>query len=361
MKVKLVSEEKIHTEKPIEELWLQLRLFESEFYSRQFLKEKYPDASEEELNKLSVIFSSNIKQAYEYYSAASHVSILTSPLLYYYGMMCLTNVLWHSLNKTNDISEDHGLYSNSDGSDHLLSNEYVKVHKKGSFPALHSCFSEIPIKENLKFNIKDILSLIPDLQILYENIYKESSRSLKLTRSLNPKHSSVFKQNIYDYTIVHNDNIYLQEFSKDHYDFLKHYGQQTHSYLPFDICQMAGSYANNLLDYPFQKSITGEIYFTFPINAENTFYEIPEASAHFMVMHCLGMLVRYEPVKWLQIVSGKLSSDINLISQFIEVSKRKFPNVILNGLLGKEVQFIMAEDNYVKSETFLGGFIKALD
>lgn len=352
MRVKIVSEVKIRTEKPLEELWLQLRLFESEYYSRQFLKEKYPDIMDEELDNLSIIFSSNIKQAYEYYSAASSVSILTSPLLYYYGMMCLTNVLWHSLNKTNDISKDHGLYSKSDGSDHLLSNEYVIAHKKGSFPALHSCFSEIPIKENLKFYIKDILSLIPDLQILYENIYKESSRSLKLTRSIEPTDSLMFIQTIYNYTIVYNNNIYLQEFSKYHCDFLKHYGQQTHSYLPFDICQMAGSYTNNLLYYPFQKSITGEIYFTFPINAENTFYEIPEASAHFMVMHCLGMLVRYEPVKWLQIVSGKLSSDINLISQFIEVSKRKFPNMILNGLLGKEVQFIMAEDNYVKPDLF---------
>lgn len=352
MRVKLVSEEKIRTEKPLEELWLQLRLFESEYYSRQFLKEKYHDISDEELNKLSATFTSNIKQAYEYYSAASSISILTSPLLYYYGMMCLTNVLWASLNKTNDISKDHGLYSKSDGSDHLLSNEYVIAHKKGSFPALHACFSDFSIKEGTKFYIKDILSVIPDLQILYEIIYKESSRSLKLTRWLDPTLSQKLERDIYEFTIDRRDNLYLQDFSKNHYDFLKQYGQETYSYLPFDICKMANSYTDpytdDLLDFPFQKSINGEIYFIFPIKIEDTLHPIPEASAHFIVMHCLGMLVRYEPEKWVHIVSGKLSSEINLINLFIEISKRKFPNMILNGLLGKEVQFTIANESYEK-------------
>ncbi len=342
MKVKIVSEEKIPTEKPLEELWLQLRLFESEYYSRQFLKEKYSDITDEELDKLSVIFASNIKQAYEYYSATSRVSILTSPLLYYYGMMCLTNVLWASLNKTKNISKDHGLYSNSDDSGHLLSNEYVIVHKKGSFPALHSCFSDISLKEGTKFFIKDILSVIPDLQTLYENINKESSRSLKLTRN---------SMGFCGFTIGQMDNLYLQDFSKNHHhDFIKQYKETVYSSLHFDICEMASYYTDKIFNFPFQKSLNGEIYFTFPINVENTLYAIPEASAHFMIMHCLGMLVRYEPLKWLQIVSGKLSSDINLINRFIEISKRKFPNMILNGLLGKELQFTMSnihsEDSY---------------
>lgn len=112
-----------------------------------------------------------------------------------------------------------------------------------------------------------------------------------------------------------------------------------------EIYGVSYHYNRELLGYPIQKNMNGEIYFILPIEVENTLFGIPEASAHFMVMHCLGMLVRYEPVKWLQIVSGKLSSDINLIDRFIEISKRKFPNMVLNGLLSKEINFIMNNDN----------------
>lgn len=328
MRVKIVSEYKIHTEKPLDELWLQLRLFESEHYSKQFLKEKYSDIEDKELNKLSVILSSNIKQAYEYYYAASHVSILTSPLLYYYGMMCLSNVLWASLNKTDTIKESHGLYSNPEGMTHELSDEYVIVHKKGSFPALHSCFSDYSIEENTKFYIKDIFSVIPELKTLYEEIYNKKSRAMKL--------------NINQFD--RKDYPYFQEVLKNT-GFFKQYNVSLWETLSDDITAINSPHDFELFGYPFQKNITGESFFILPLEFKKMLYGIPEASAHFMVMHCLGMLVRYEPVKWLQIVSGRLSSDINLINRFIDISKRKFPNIVLNGLLGKDMQFIMNNDN----------------
>ncbi|MDP3104019.1 MAG: YaaC family protein [Candidatus Methanoperedens sp.] len=337
MRVKIVSEEKIHTEKPLDELWLQLRLFECEYYSRQFLKDKYNDITDEELNNLSVIFASNIKQAYEYYSAASSVSILTSPLLYYYGMMCLTNVIWATINKTKNISKKHGLGSKSDGSDHSLSNEYVTIHKNGSFPALHACFSDFPIKEGTKFYIKDILSVIPELNPLFEKIYNEKPRLIKLIR----------RNLSFDTLSMDRDDIlHFREVLKNNDDFLKQYNLKPFINLLDEIIGISFPYSlNNILsDYPLQKNMNGEMYLTLPIKTANTSYAIPEASAHFIVMHSLGMLVRYEPIKWLQIVSGKLSSDITLINRFIDISKRKFPNIILNGLLGKDMQFIMNND-----------------
>ncbi len=337
MKIKLISEEKIRTEKPLDELWLQLRLFESEYYSKQFLKEKYSDIKDEELNKLSVIFSSNIKQAYEYYSAASSVSILTSPLLYYYGMMCLTNVLWASLNKTEEINPRHGL-NNPNPKDlaPLLSNEYVIVQKNGSFPALHSCFSDFPIKADTKFYIKEVFSVIPELKTLYEKICGEKSRLIESTG-----------RGIILFSWYGDDSRFKEVF-KNNEDFFKNHNVEPHSGHfgdEFDGISYQYPLINTQLDYPLQKSMNGEIYFTLPIEFEKKAYAVPEASAQFMVMHCLGMLVRYEPVKWLQIVSGKESSDINLINQFIEISKRKFPNMVLNGLLSKNIKFIMNNEN----------------
>lgn len=331
MKMKMDSVEKIRTEKPLDELWLQLRLFESEYYSKQFLNQKYKEITNDELNTLSAVFASNIKQAYEYYSAASNVSILTSPLLYYYGMMCLTNVLWASLNKIEIIKKAHGLKSDSKDSAPDLSNEYVIVHEKGSFPAFYSCFSDFPIKAGTKFYIKDVFSVIPELKTLYERIYREKSRLIKLDGSL------------FDYK--DKDYLHFQSVLKNA-DFFKQYGVKLlTNQLNDEIYGLNFPLLYPLFGYPFQESMNGEIYFTLPIDFEKRAYAIPEACAHFIVMHCLGMLVRYEPIKWRQIESGKLSSDIILINQFIEISKRKFPNMILNGLLGKDMQFTMNNEN----------------
>lgn len=333
MRVKIISEEKIRTENPLKELWLQLRLFESEYYSKQFLKEKYHQITDDELNKLSIIFTSNIKQAYEYYSAASNVSILTSPLLYYYGMMCLTNVLWASLNKTEEIFGSHGLRSKSEGLDHFLSNEYITVFKKGSFSALHACFTGFPIKEKTKFYIKDVLSVIPELKNLFEKIYNDKPRLVQI-------------ENTENLTFDYFNCLHFQEILNDSKRFLKQqYNVQFVINLDDEIVGIDTPYILKHFEYPFQKNMNDELYFTLPIKVGNALYGIPETSAHFIVMNCLGMLVRYEPVKWLQIVSGKSSAEINLINQFVEVSKRKFPNIVLNGLLGKEVRFIMADEN----------------
>lgn len=334
MRVKINSKEKIQTENPLEELWLQIRLFESEYYTTQFLKEKYQDITNEELNNLSVIFTSNIKQAFEYYSAASNVSILTSPLLYYYGMMCLTKVLWLSLNKTEKIKLSHGLWSDSDGLNDLLSDEYVINHNKGSFPALHSCFSDFPIEKNTKFYIKNVFSVIPDIKILYEKIYNEKSYCIKFTRNdyvLECNHADL----MYFHDILKkNTEIFKRRYNVPIY-ILNSLSEKKPFVITYDRIK-----DTTMFEYPLQKNLNEEIFFTLPIKVGNTFCALPEASAHFMIMHCLGMLVRYEPVKWLQIVNGKLSSEINIINRFIEISKRKFPNIILNGLLGREIQFI---------------------
>lgn len=333
MKAIINSVEKNHTENPLVEIWKYLRLFESEHYSRQFLKEKHHDIADDELDVLTATFSSNVKQAHEYYSAASSVSILTSPLLYYYGMMCLVNVLWVSLNKTDKIKKSHGLWSDSDDSDTLLlSNEYVKIHNQGSFPALHACFSDYPIEKNTKICIKDVLSVIPDLKTLYEKTYRGNSRTFKLIKNFD-----TLDFYLYDRSIFH-------DISKGYNDF---FNQHNITFIPTFDGEFNSVYLKTsaLIDYPLQKDITKDIYFTLPVEVEDELCAIPEASAHFIVMHCLGMLVIYEPEKWLEIMGGKLSSEINLIKWFIDISKRKFPNMILNGLLSKEVQFTMADES----------------
>jgi|GEM_PF-4789905 len=318
-KIQIKSMERIFTENPINEVWSQLRLFESEYYCKQILQEKFNDIDENILKKCSLKMSTNAKQAFEYYHAASKVSILTSPLLYFYGITCLSNLLLAVNLKLEDL-KTHGLSSKSD-ENNTLSDEYVLIFKKGAFPALHSCFSDELIKTNSKFYFEEILSLIPDLKDFYEKIYNKKAWVIRLKND--------------DYFIYKDvENSVYQAFLKKSENYFAENNIIFSNGISNDIiCYGNTQYdESRMLNYPIQKNIQGELFFTLPLEFNNKIYGIPEASAHFITMFILGMLARYQPEKWMTILEGKETSDVNIINKFIEISKRKFPNLILNAI-----------------------------
>ncbi|MHA2061640.1 MAG: YaaC family protein, partial [Candidatus Sifarchaeia archaeon] len=54
-----------------------------------------------------------------------------------------------------------------------------------------------------------------------------------------------------------------------------------------------------------------------------------EAAAHYLLMFCLSMLVRYYPDEWIYLLE-RGHEIVNYIRYFINLSVRKFPNLILN-------------------------------
>jgi hypothetical protein len=66
---------------------------------------------------------------------------------------------------------------------------------------------------------------------------------------------------------------------------------------------------------------------------------LPELSAHYLLMFALGMLARYHAEVWAQITMGP-SEDMYVINKFLAVSKRKFPNLILNELFDQHIIFM---------------------
>jgi hypothetical protein len=59
---------------------------------------------------------------------------------------------------------------------------------------------------------------------------------------------------------------------------------------------------------------------------------VPEISVHYMIMFVLGMLCRYETERWGEMILTFASHDTFLINEFLNVSMRKFPNLILDQL-----------------------------
>lgn len=65
----------------------------------------------------------------------------------------------------------------------------------------------------------------------------------------------------------------------------------------------------------------------------------PEMLSHYMLMYILGMLCRYETELWGEIIFSFTSGEMFIINEFLNISQRKFPNMILNLLFNERFIF----------------------
>ena len=170
----------------------------------------------------------------------------------------------------------------------------------------------------MRFTLKELLSVVCDIKVEYEIIYGEKSLAIKT------------RNGQYGLTLVD------KELGK--YKDLK---EKVAKYKPYS-CMDFGSElliqsAGNL---PIVRSLTGEEFAIFALNKNSVDIDLPEMTAQYLAMYLLGMASRYYPKEWGEITEGKTSGDIYAIRKFLEITERKFPNLILNSLWGREFVFL---------------------
>ena len=77
----------------------------------------------------------------------------------------------------------------------------------------------------------------------------------------------------------------------------------------------------------------------FIFERDNLKLVFPALTSHFLLMFLFSSLARYKPKEWTNRISGKYSSEVILIRRFLEVSERRFPNLIINELFNKTFIF----------------------
>ena len=87
----------IYTDSIEQEVWFRLSENESEYTIRRNLQRYYAEEdisfTEDQLREATTYFVYSLRQGREYFAAAKSVSILTKPLLLFYGMVCLAKLL----------------------------------------------------------------------------------------------------------------------------------------------------------------------------------------------------------------------------------------------------------------------------
>jgi hypothetical protein len=204
----------------------------------------------------------------------------------------------------------------------------VDVLKDGTFPQFHGCYS----KENLyklTFSMKELMSLVPEVIVEFETVYNEKSRAVRILKN------------------GRNVHVVDSEFNR-YVDLAKQIFSipgVNETFLPH-----AQTIGNKLILYysgihpqaqdPAMRAVTGEEHLVLPLNKNGNNVSVPEMSIHFLIMYLLGMLSRYQPEEWGEIIKGEETGEIYIVRKFLETTTRKFPNLILNELRNRNFVFV---------------------
>jgi hypothetical protein len=327
----------VHSENPVNEMWSRLGYFENEYNAKEFLKKKSEELAEDELVDTARTLAFTMQAAREYYESAARVSLLTKPLLVFYGMVALSKVLFTATYSRKSRSDKHGLETpnQEDFVEELekghgletpkqkdfekdFANLSTKVLKEGTFPQFHSCYSKDKLL-NMSFALKELLSTICEIKVEYETVYMEKSQAIKIQKG--------------------RYGLYLVDTELEKYmDLAKRLADC------FSITSVQHTGSGLLIwnpeNLPTTRALSGEEYLTLPLRKHDKNLSLPEMSAHYLIMYLLGMASRYYPKEWGEIIEGKTSGQIHIIRKFLETTTRKFPNLILNKLWSRDFIFV---------------------
>ncbi|HEU4963570.1 MAG TPA: YaaC family protein [Bacilli bacterium] len=336
---------RIPSEQPYRKLWDTYVYFENEQTTSEFLRERYQELGVEKLTpsvyQATPKFIYAIKQAREYYRAAEHCDILTKPLLLYYGMMALGKALITTCDpeypSTTSVLK-HGLSTRKlKREQYSFIEDEVRVQKDGLFNVLHRTLQGPEIENGTRYRMKELLAVIPELIHPYRRLYGEPA-VCTLEEVAGSETAGETAEEALLRRAWHLPRAFVAGVEKTKEEFLellnRHGGERARFSFPEEMDEegVLRVHLEGEVDHRFPLMLhdfSGQPYLRMPHQGDLV---LPEVSVHFMIMFVLGMLCRYETERWGEMILTFSSHDTFLINEFLNVSMRKFPNLILDRL-----------------------------
>ncbi|SMO93694.1 YaaC-like Protein [Melghirimyces algeriensis] len=329
-------------------------LLENESTVRPFLEKKYQKIGIDQPQKVafwtapSLIFY--VKQAREYYRAAQKSDLFVRPLLVYYGMMTLSKALMLTLDPEypkNSSLLRHGVSTRKRKREHFrFFTDEVKAQREGLFSALAQTYGWNEIIGE-KWIMQEMFALIPEIQDGYRQLFsKETLYPIALpdlSADANEGMPFIVEERILDVlhltpqAMVNRLNNFPEtevQFSYGEKPFLKN---RLLLYWHHPSVQHVDQWSLGFHHPMFREDLSGG-YFLCP-NVRDHTRCLPERFVHYILLFALSMLCRYEPPLWGEIIYGMISEERVLIEEFLQVTQRKFPNLILNELFEEKILF----------------------
>lgn len=341
------------SENPKSDLWNHIKFFSNEHNCRKLLKGEikggrsliYSDSPK--LEKKVKQITMCLKQATEYFAAADEVSINTSPLLLFYGMLSLAKALIVS-NKEEIFLEDvcyHGLETrprteelriyHDNPTSWSMEEEYA-VTNNGVFKYLSEVVGKGIFEDGSVIRFKDILSICPEISEIYEKYYNEPAKVLylysfhiisDLPRKFKIAFLTKYKAEVYKRfpKFMEDFDVSQELLDGQAIEFISHEFSVEPDYFSLFNPLVGGQYVVSGLNYK--------------CNDESKNKVISQVSLDYLAMFILSICVRYKQDFWGLIINGEKSGILGLVELYISVVKRRYPNFILNLLVGENFDY----------------------
>jgi hypothetical protein len=290
--------------------------------------------------------SKSVTQAHEYYIAADAVTLATSPLLYFYGMLSLAKavVVANDLDKSLDSIKYHGLHTRP-RSDELrryarepdkysLEEEFAVVDD-GVFPALTVSTMHTRLPKDAEIRLHDVFRIDPELNGLIAKLYGDVPGSAS-SGSRDRKGDTV--------------SISISRTAPDDLrrgfpgiDAFFDVGQGKHEGAARLISKAGVPFTDR---FGYYQVLSGGYFLVDGLRfmsdgVDFRKYLRPEI-CDYIGMFILSTCVRYKQEFWSELLEGRKSGSAALVQRFVHVSRRRYPNFILDSMFGEHFDYGIA-------------------
>lgn len=330
-----------------DKVWPLLRLFTNITYAKQWIAESN-DLEDEHLERII----HGILQAEEYFRAASHTSLATSPVLFYYGMIHLADVIIAA--NAEQQPSHHGLKRIKEESDGVLDHLECRVLKSGVFASFNSLVSYdlVPVRNPLgregvlfdtsvavsqrypqretilgeSVHFGDFIGSIPDLS-------EHCTHSEKITYSTISLYDIQVDSTTEEYTLSLALSRQLKRRVEEYLTSVLGMEELTEG-TDLVAFRRVGKPAGKIIMPHLRSPLRGRPH----LLADGMSQQISEAATILLLMYILGDLARYQSRKWMRFVS-QASEELEIVNEFASVAAVKFPYLILTQLRGQLLHF----------------------
>jgi hypothetical protein len=332
----------IWTDTPIEEIWNQLRYLTSQANVLNLLTgnitsgRKTTWSLSPRLENQANEIVSCIRQADEYFQAARAVGLATKPLLLFYGGQALSKAAILANDSSISLADIkyHGLSTrpstpslqNYSSSPKIwqLEIEYATVNN-GVFSELTRIANDTTPSQGSILYLRELFRIIPDIAVLYNRHYQESSNCYHL----------------YDGPTIGDDGFFRIFFDSENDDeILKIFPEFLSGYKSEQKHGRAGFRSiNPVLEEPVFGFVTeGTFAGNYYVRPHSSgIYKSP--TVLYATMFILSNVVRYKPAFWLDNLAGKNSGTFSLAEAVTVLFARRFPKDILEHIWHEKFTF----------------------
>lgn len=338
-----LKERRIQCENSIERMWGLFLFFENEPVAKQYLFQSYALIKDEkEANRLAFEnthkFIYFLKQGTSYFNSAKESDLIVRPLLVYYGITSLMKAILLLKDphypKTTAVLQ-HGITTRKKKKrNYSFQDDEIKVQKDGLLPYFSQIVIEEPLITHRKYKVFDLFSMIPELQDSFFLLFQSRTMTgVRITKLNSSSWLFTFEKNqIHENNLVFSKIVSLFEIGLSSSEKIL---SSSDSELSLTICTSNPNYIPDMNHTQIVRDYKGGYHFYL----KDSLSISNEIIVYNMLMYILGMLCRYDTELWGELIFSFSSSDIYMIEEILQLSLRKFPNLILNHLFNEIILF----------------------